>query len=660
MRRITLLACSLPFFFGALEGSAPGRCSAQGSLVARQVAAPAADILSGLLRLPDPSAGAVRSRAALLPVSWTEDGSGAWVYSAQVPLGSGPLGLALVAPGADGWDVRLQGLGLDMDLAEAAQAGAAVERRTQWLEEELAGWSVQRFDLAHLPAGTWTVSLRAPQAGAGLAPSPGFLVARDRQPLTAAAHVSTHARLADRRIGISAQVELETDLLETGRTAPVPLAGAVLHAVARVTSGTYSGSIELHDDGLHGDGDALDGRFGAALPAGLSGPVQARIELTGSWDGDRFLRTTALSFDVAEPLLELTGKVTTHVEDAGRMRFDLEALPLAKARRVQVSAEVWGRSASGHPVPIAWLSRMQDPVQGGATWRLPLWLDAGWFAVAEAQPPLELRAVRIQDPGHHGVLAAAERIPVPAGALPPLAGRGAGRISVATLTSFSSASPVGPLAPSGAALIQPGLMLSHGYCSSGGVWPSADFSQPKLNFLDGSQNRTHDEFAQLLAQQGAGFTSFGVVAHSQGGPAALHLLTYYQSPLDQAQGPRRIQSVGSPYQGTPLASLGFFACGVNNDMTPGGASTWLAGIPSAARAEVYYWTTANDGSACNFFTDLLLTNPEDGTTERSRGQLPGGNNMGHTTGWCHTTGMSDPAQYTDSSRNAQMDAEAAR
>jgi hypothetical protein len=34
--------------------------------------------------------------------------------------------------------------------------------------------------------------------------------------------------------------------------------------------------------------------------------------------------------------------------------------------------------------------------------------------------------------------------------------------------------------------------------------------------------------------------------------------------------------------------------------------------------------------------------------------------MGHKSGWCHTTGMSNPASYTDHVRNAEMNAQAAR
>jgi hypothetical protein len=63
---------------------------------------------------------------------------------------------------------------------------------------------------------------------------------------------------------------------------------------------------------------------------------------------------------------------------------------------------------------------------------------------------------------------------------------------------------------------------------------------------------------------------------------------------------------------------------------------------------------------CSLATDMFLGDPEDGVTERDYGQLPGGNNRGHKTGWCHTSGMRDPAQTSDASRNADMNANAAR
>ncbi|MFZ1723155.1 MAG: conditioned medium factor, partial [Dokdonella sp.] len=63
---------------------------------------------------------------------------------------------------------------------------------------------------------------------------------------------------------------------------------------------------------------------------------------------------------------------------------------------------------------------------------------------------------------------------------------------------------------------------------------------------------------------------------------------------------------------------------------------------------------------CQFATDLVLSDPEDGTTEQVNGQLSGGINRGHVTGQCHTSGMRDPAQYLNTTRNSTMNSNAAR
>jgi len=623
------------------------------SLVARQVAAPPGDIESGLLRLPDPAAGAVRSRAALFELSWAAAGPGAWQSFVELPVARGPLSLAVQGHGAGGMSVALQVAGRAGLLA---QDGAL--RSDQVLAEELGGEEVQRWDTGAVPGGPARVTVRCLGAEA---PPRARLVVRDALGLTAAAFVDSHELVVGQPFGLVAQVERN----HSGVGA-VPAAPVVDTVWAELTGPSGTLRLPLVDDGLSGDGAAGDGRFGVRLPVGLGGDYAARVALAGSSGGERFLRTTRVTFTVDEPTVALTGEVSTRVLDARRLRLDLDALMLGQPRRLLVSAEVWGRDGSGDPKPMTWLSRIGEPradLGHAGHWDLSLWLDAGWFSNTGLRPPLELRNVRVQDPDHLGVLARVDALPVPTGALPPFAGRG--RVAPASLfgvkanasapPTVTSAAPVDPVLPN------PGLVLSHGYCASGNPFPTGDFSQPRFVFTDTGQNRSHDQFARRIANQASAYTSFGVVGHSQGGNAALHLLTYYQSPLDRAQGPRRIQSVGTPYQGTPLASLGFFACGVNNNLTTSGGPVWLAGIPSWARAEVYYRTTEEGGFfACQIFTALLLANPEDGTTERSRGQLPGAQNEGHASGWCHTTLMADPPQCEDGGRNGVMDSLAAR
>lgn len=61
---------------------------------------------------------------------------------------------------------------------------------------------------------------------------------------------------------------------------------------------------------------------------------------------------------------------------------------------------------------------------------------------------------------------------------------------------------------------------------------------------------------------------------------------------------RIVQSLGTPYQGCPLAGLLAYlgdllgiGCGLNEDLTYDGAEQWLSKIPLDKRAEVYYYTT---------------------------------------------------------------------
>lgn len=617
------------------------------ALVPKHVAAPASDIVSGRVRLPDPAESATRSRALVVPWTLAPHASTGASALVTVPVDrAGTLSIAVAS--ADGRPIELVARtpGGEVLAFDALVADGRARKHSAVQTEAFAGWLAERYDLDDAPAGAWELSL----ARSG-APTSGLLVARGASRITASAHVSTYATTTDEEVAVLARFDdsAGAGLLESVR--------------GRATLETSKGSVvlDLRDDGASGDGAAGDGALGAYVPRTLRGAVRARVVLearTGAGDG--LARSVDLAFVLLDPRAKLAGSASARVVDDLRLAIDLSARVLDPRGRLHVSSEVWGIDPRGELAPACWLSTMVDPARAAREQTLTLTLDARWLDVGDVRAPLVLRNVRVQDPDTHVVFDTAEEIALDLEALPPLARRAERTITSDMLMGPTSATQAGPQSPVSPVLFQRALMLVHGYCSSASIWPAADFTQPKLEFLDPNQNRTHDQFAQLLAQAGAGYGSFGVLGHSQGGPAALQLYTYYQSPLDAALGPRRIQSVASPYQGTPLASLGGFSCGVNNDMTPSGAVAWLAGIPTWARAEVHYWTTSNSGSACNFFASLILDDPEDGTVERDRGQLPGGNSMGHVTGWCHTTGMSNPANYTDHVRNAERNAQAAR
>lgn len=640
----------------SLFGSVCGLASAQAHEL-RQVAAPPEDILSGLVRLPE--AGAVRtlSRAASYPVVF-ERADDRWVFETTVPLDSLPgqtteASFAVFGRGAGAWTLSVAGPdGLPLNVRRETRRGRIL-RRAGALSGPLSEFAGERLDLVAPEPGAWTVRVESTEAF----PQEGFVVVSGGGDLSLSTHLTTLERRSDRRIGVAATV------LE-GRE-ETALIGHVSEAELHVESLVGAWTLTMFDDGQHDDGVAGDGTFGAWLPLGVSGPVTARVMVEGQTrEGSLFVRSSQHAFTVIEPACVLDGTATATVQGRSELAIDL-GVTLIGRPRLHASTEVWGTGPSGELVPVCWLSRMVE-TQGHPSDQTTLsWvLDTRWLDRAGAGAPLELRHVRVQDPDTHVPHDLRRRLALSTTVLPERIGRDPVPIEPDMLKSIAVPSSSIDLLPGSytpATPTQgPALMTTHGYCSSD-VWQNAGFSEPRIDFLDLSQARTHDQFAQGLLAFGSTRYSYGIIAHSQGGAAALQLYTYYESGLDRAMGPRKIQSVGTPYQGTPLASFGGFTCGVVDDLTPDGAILWLAGIPSWARADVHYWTTSNDGfPACNFVSDLFLSNPDDGVIEMSRGQLPGGNNRGHTTGWCHSSGMSDPPQTTDAGRNAEMDAQAAR
>ncbi len=618
---------------------------AQSTLRPKDVAAPPEDFLSGRLRLPLPEDVPVRSNHALLELEFVRGRDGRWISDQSLPVErDGSLGITVLASEGNRLDVRARSpwAGSVNLTAQARRGVRSVQRGA------LA--SADRYEHHRLESRAgdeWQVRLSAP--GNRPRPSGVRLLVTGGGELQLETHVASFDLLSDRPIGFVARLSDEAAYLEEVE-------------LVLTSAGQTIERVFLADDGRGADRQALDGVL-AIQVEGLRGNVHAHFVARGlDGQGRPFLRTSDHELFVAEPDARLSDRARLLQPDPLRLRVELDAWTAEGLERVQSSFEVWGTARDGSRVPVVWLSRMV-PLSGASSWQpLALSLDRRWLELAGAGLPLELRNVRLQDPESHVPYDRRERVSVAASALAPWNDTFALGVTRDMLMGPAVLGQgIGTLdAGNQVVEVQDTLMLSHGYCSGGMPWPLGDFSGNRVVFFDPDANRSHDEFAQLMAQTGEDLSSFGVIGHSQGGNAALHLYTYYTSGLDHARGARRIQSVGTPYQGTPLANLGSFACGNNTDLSPSGATLWLAGIPTWARAEVSYWTTQNSGSACNFLTNLILSSPNDGTTERSRGQLPGANSMGHVTGWCHTTGMSNPAQYLDTSRNSEMDVQAAR
>jgi len=442
-------------------------------------------------------------------------------------------------------------------------------------------------------------------------------------------------------------------------------------------------TLALKDDGMNGDRIAGDGKYSSRIPTDEVGVYTSQVQVSGIRpDGIRFSRTVTELYPVESQSYGLKPTAANLALNGGTKATI--SVPVSRKKdsgSVYLAGELWGTNQLGERQVAAWIGGVVSPAKDASTTTLDIGFDTRWLTRQSLKPPFALKSIRLQSLENNVPIAQLNKLQISltASTVEELAQRSESNKStdseISSVADISLDMLMGTAPVSTEARIKatstPKLLLVHGYCSGGNTWQTSSFSNSTL-FQDYNQNRSHEEFAQLLLGFGAPYSSYGIVAHSQGGAAALHLYSRYWSGLDYATGGRIIQSVGTPYQGTALAgnlaALGSVfgaGCGTNTDLTYSGAANWLATIPSWARAEVDYYTTSFNTKwwrydYCHLATDLFLDDPEDGTTEKWSGQLSGAVNKGHKKGWCHTSGMRDPAQYSDSSRNSSMNSNAAR
>lgn len=627
--------------------------AANAESIAKQLAGPPSEFAE--MAPANPADSASFSRTALLPVELVASRSGGAEGSLSIGVESDAMRLVLLGEGSAAWDLELVSPSGETRSARSLSR----EARQESFGIENASVPAMAYPLEGLSRGNWQLKFSSHDRNA----LRGYVLIEGSESARLVSYPTRYGAIAGETVHFVAQLAQlggkkgSSGLDDVAR----PARSQVQLRVTGPDGSTQT--VTMADDGRNGDALAGDGIYGGAFRTIVAGLYQTSVVYDGLVDGLRTLRTAEHVVPVAAESLSLGSARAAVNRNAGHrldVGLDIGAARAVDGRHFRGYAEVWGRDARGQDLPVAWIGGMLDAAGG----KVDFGLDSRWIARAGAQGPFELRNVRLEDPDSYVTLGRAERMALDLPAMKFSAERG---------IAIDEEMLMGPRP---ADLEQNRnttrrLLLVHGYCS-GGVWPAAQFSNAST-FLDANQNRTHDQFARLIRTFGSSWGSFGVVAHSQGGAASLHLYTYYWSGLDNAVGARRIQSVGTPYQGTNLsgilATLGNWfgvGCGTNNDLTYSGARAWLAGIPTSRRGAVNYYTTAfrttnwwtND--YCQIATDLVLSDPEDGTTEQAYGQLPGAVNRGHVTGQCHTASMRDPAQFLDASRNSVMNTNAAR
>jgi hypothetical protein len=597
------------------------------------------------MRLPNPENLGTRSKVAMIPITRSE--------SFEIPVdNTDNFKMALISPQCGKIDIHVGSVGDQM--IDSRNDSAGISREVSDVAFDGANFPAEVFSFENLKSGFLNVRVNTEVTLSHSRKPIGFLVFSSDSAYNLYSFVDTLSTTIGSEIGVvtslfDRNISNEIDL-------PQPLTGLITEASATIT--LPNGSVE--------SGQMLettDGVFRLAFIPRIAGKHIAQITARGTTpEGSSFIRTSEHLIEVSGRVGRIGKKISVDASDDLRFALNIPVSRLRNGQKVIIHGEIWGLNGDGREEAVSWLGGMNFVNRGTVS----VSLDSRWLANSSVKGNYELRNIWLQDPDTFVIVAESKSIPL-IGVFPTNVARNyAGEINDEMRQGKRPVNLELNKAVGGK------LMLVHGYCS-GDSWTSTAQFTNFVKFLDLNQNRTHDQFANLIRTFGASLPSFGIVAHSQGGAASLHLYTYYWSGLDNATGGTRlIQSVGTPYQGTALAGnlavLGQIfgaGCGSNNDLTYSGAAAWLSGIPTWARSKVYYHTTSFTDvwwryDYCSLATDLFLGDPEDGVVERAYAQLPGGNNMGHKTGWCHTTSMRDPGQTTDASRNSTMNSAASR
>ncbi|EGD76312.1 hypothetical protein PTSG_01015 [Salpingoeca rosetta] len=511
----------------------------------------------------------------------------------------------------------------------------------------------------------------------------------------------------DDNLGFQAQmydVTANPSLVKAKGLRPTALGDAVSAAKLEVffPNGTRV-EEQMHDDGLHNDLLANDGVFGGSFVPDVCGSylVQTVLEGTRS-NGAAFVRTAEHSVRIVPRSLELTGAVDMHVDraqhrlvvDLAVKQFQVDAGFTDLAERYRAYFELHGRNIfTGHEVPIAWSSALVAPTAGsnGAP-VLRLDVDLAWLAAAAAVGPFSLKNVYVQEVNTFIPVSTMGAIDAPLSASNDVALWRAFQTANATYDGTVTEKMRFGVRPkwlhervtarasgnaTAAADANPALVLLHGYCSDSNPWKHTSHVWDDARYFeDPKQSRSHDKFAQLVVEfaEKEGLTSYGLLGHSQGGFASVHVYNYYWTGVDASQGARKLQSMGTPYQGN--SGAGFWAevlnmlveegCDSQEDLTRDGAQMWLSGISAEVADNMYYYVTQYDKGGplgngyCNMLTNAVLAKPNDGVTEVDYAHLEGAHYMGLTKGECHIQDMNWPASFLNEDRNKLMNAEAAR
>jgi hypothetical protein len=426
-----------------------------------------------------------------------------------------------------------------------------------------------------------------------------------------------------------------------------------------------------------------DGVFVATFNPIATGNYYARVKFSATLDDvnqTQIVRTTQQVIAVVREEVKITGAAVAKIEEGkDQIKIYVEVdTNYASSTPLRPYAQVWGTSSDGSIVPVCWVSTIASTLIIDGNHYLQMELNSNWLSLAEAQFPIYLRNVTVQDTNTYLVMSEYTEIPVTVQDKSTLSLINYRQSSEVTITDemLFGVRPSNLVPEVAAAEGTTGkLILVHGYCAPSNPWIeyNADFTNADyVEFLLCADS--NNVFATKIDSfaKSKGYTSYSLAGYSQGGMATTELRTKFWSGADIPTNGKVLQSVVTPYKGQTLAgttaNLGKIfgvGCGSVYDLTLDGANLWATTIPTSIRSGIsFYYVQFGDKGFntryCNAALNTQLDKPNDGVTEVSKASFVGANNMGVTVGECHTKDMKYPPAFGNSARNKQISGFAAR
>ena len=258
---------------------------------------------------------------------------------------------------------------------------------------------------------------------------------------------------------------------------------------------------------------------------------------------EQYRTVTHVLYSVLESILQrskpsITGPYSHPVTNSEMVKFTIPVrlLKACQGNNYRYYTEVWGTDVNGTEKAVCWISGLTDIPLDNSTeddkyynGQFDIEMDTSWMIITETFFPVHFRNFSIEETSGFVELAQNDRMEIDHDPwlLMWTTDKRPEEVKI-TREMMEGYNPhISEQADDSK------LLLVHGYCSFGNAFPTDEFTDYAV-FKDYKQSRSTDEFAQLIDQyaRSQDINAYSIVAHSQGGMAALHLLTYYHSGLD--------------------------------------------------------------------------------------------------------------------------------